>query len=118
MVVGSYVDEAVVKVFARYEEQLKSANAVDFEDLIGKVVKVLEDNPGGAGDALRRRFTYVLVDEFQDTNHAQYRFLRALRATTRTSASWETTTSRFTAGAGPTCATSAASSKTSRTRSS
>ncbi len=83
MNVDSYVDEAIVKVFARYEERLQAANAVDFEDLIGKVVHLLERNPpskagGAAGDLLRRRFEYVLVDEFQDTNHAQYRFLRAL----------------------------------------
>jgi len=78
MNVDSYVDEAIVKLFTRYEEQLKAANAVDFEDLIGKVVRVLEENAGGAGDALRRKFEYVLVDEFQDTNHAQYRFLTAL----------------------------------------
>jgi DNA helicase-2/ATP-dependent DNA helicase PcrA len=78
MKVDSYVDEAIVKLFGRYEEQLKSANAVDFEDLIGKVVRILEENPQGTGDALRRKFNYVLVDEFQDTNHAQYRFLRAL----------------------------------------
>ena len=41
------------------------------------MVKLLEENPGGAGDALRRRFDHVLVDEFQDTNAAQYRFLKA-----------------------------------------
>jgi DNA helicase-2/ATP-dependent DNA helicase PcrA len=74
----SYVDDAVVKVFRRYDAQLRAANAVDFEDLIGMVVRLLEENPGGEGDAIRRRFEYVLVDEFQDTNAAQYRFLRAL----------------------------------------
>jgi DNA helicase-2/ATP-dependent DNA helicase PcrA len=78
MTVDSYVDEAVVKLYESYERQLSAANAVDFEDLIGKVVRILEENPGGAGDALRRKFQYVLVDEFQDTNHAQYRFLNAL----------------------------------------
>jgi DNA helicase-2/ATP-dependent DNA helicase PcrA len=86
MSVDSYVDDAVVKLFARYEAQLRAANAVDFEDLITKVVELLEKNPelpGGscAGDLLRRRFSHVLVDEFQDTNHAQYRFLRALTQT-------------------------------------
>src|SRR5215472_12765868 len=75
---SSYVDDAVIRVFERYEAQLRAAGAVDFEDLIGKVVELLEKNPSGAGDVLRRRFEYVLVDEFQDTNHAQYRFLRAL----------------------------------------
>jgi DNA helicase-2/ATP-dependent DNA helicase PcrA len=75
---GTYIDDAVVKVFRRYDAQLRAANAVDFEDLIGMVVRLLEENPGGAGDAIRRRFEYVLVDEFQDTNAAQYRFLQAL----------------------------------------
>ncbi len=75
---GTYVDDAVVKVFRCYDAQLRAANAVDFEDLIGMTVRLLEENPGGEGDAIRRRFEYVLVDEFQDTNAAQYRFLRAL----------------------------------------
>ncbi len=78
MEAGSYVDDAVVKVFKRYDAQLRAANAVDFEDLIGMMVRLLEENPGGQGDAIRRRFEYVLVDEFQDTNAAQYRFLLAL----------------------------------------
>jgi len=75
---GSYVDEAVVKVFTRYEEHLKSAGAVDFEDLIGRVVQLLEDPQLPEGEAIRRRFEHVLVDEFQDTNAMQYRLLRAL----------------------------------------
>jgi len=78
METGSYLDEAVVKIFARYEEHLKSAGAVDFEDLIGRVVKLLEDPALPEGDTIRRRFEHVLVDEFQDTNAMQYRLLRAL----------------------------------------
>jgi DNA helicase-2/ATP-dependent DNA helicase PcrA len=70
-------DPWMPKIFRAYEEQLRAANAVDFEDLIGLMVKLLEQNPAGAGDALRRRFDYLLVDEFQDTNAAQYRFLKA-----------------------------------------
>src|SRR5580658_1412053 len=78
MKTGSYVDDAVVRIYELYEAQLKKANAVDFEDLIGKTVRVLEEDPSGHGTALRRRFGHVLVDEFQDTNLAQYRLLRAL----------------------------------------
>jgi DNA helicase-2/ATP-dependent DNA helicase PcrA len=78
MQAGSYVDDAVVKVYRLYEAQLAKANAVDFEDLIGKMVELLEKDPRGEGSAIRRRFDYVLVDEFQDTNAAQYRLLRAL----------------------------------------
>jgi DNA helicase-2/ATP-dependent DNA helicase PcrA len=69
-------DPWLPKIYRAYEEQLRAANAVDFEDLIGLMVKLLEENPSGAGDALRRRFDYLLVDEFQDTNAAQYRFLK------------------------------------------
>src|SRR5580698_4434278 len=74
----SYVDDAVVKIYRLYQAQLEKANAVDFEDLIGKMVRLLEENPAGEGDVIRRRFGHVLVDEFQDTNAAQYRLLRAL----------------------------------------
>jgi DNA helicase II / ATP-dependent DNA helicase PcrA len=78
MEASSYVEDAVVKIYRLYEAQLLKANAVDFEDLIGKMVRVLEEDPRGEGSAIRRRFTHVLVDEFQDTNAAQYRLLRAL----------------------------------------
>jgi DNA helicase-2/ATP-dependent DNA helicase PcrA len=70
-------DPWLPKIFRAYDEQLRAAKAVDFEDLIGLMVRLLEENPNGAGDALLRRFSYVLVDEFQDTNAAQYRFLKA-----------------------------------------
>jgi DNA helicase-2/ATP-dependent DNA helicase PcrA len=75
---GSYVDDAVVRIYRLYEAQLAKANAVDFEDLIGKMVRILEEDPNGQGAAIRRRFSHILVDEFQDTNAAQYRLLRAL----------------------------------------
>ncbi len=77
----SYVDEAVVKVFAKYEERLRAAGAVDFEDLIGLTVKIAESTELPEGNTLRRRFDYVLVDEFQDTNQMQYRLIRALAQT-------------------------------------
>jgi DNA helicase-2/ATP-dependent DNA helicase PcrA len=72
-----WADDQVVKIYERYEEHLQSANAVDFEDLILKVTRLAEsDTP--EGEHLRNRFRYVLVDEFQDTNHIQYRLLRQL----------------------------------------
>ncbi len=77
----SYVDDVALRVFRTYEERLRAANAVDFEDLILLVGRLLaaEDGPARAeGDRIRRRFDYVLVDEFQDTNAMQYRFLREL----------------------------------------
>ncbi|WP_394833857.1 DUF2067 family protein [Pendulispora rubella] len=76
MTAESYVDDAVIKAFRRYEAQMREANAVDFEDLIGHMVRLLERET--EGDAIRRRFTHVLVDEFQDTNAMQYRLVRAL----------------------------------------
>ncbi len=85
----SYLDEAVQKAYVRYEAQLRAANAVDFEDLILRVLRLLEA-PGTAEtsrrearEVLRGHFTHLLVDEFQDTNATQYRLLRAFSARTR-----------------------------------
>ncbi len=78
MSLDDFSAETVKKVYARYEEHLRAANAVDFEDLILRVVKLLEDDTRIEGETIRRRFEFVLVDEFQDTNAVQYRMLRAL----------------------------------------
>ncbi|HLK36734.1 MAG TPA: UvrD-helicase domain-containing protein [Polyangiaceae bacterium] len=72
----SYVDDVALRIFRSYEERLRAANAVDFEDIILLVARLLEHSP--EGDKVRRRFDHVLVDEFQDTNATQYRFLREL----------------------------------------
>jgi DNA helicase-2/ATP-dependent DNA helicase PcrA len=73
----TYVDDVALRLFRTYEERLRAANAVDFEDLILLVGKLLQQG-GPEGEKIRRRFDYVLVDEFQDTNAMQYRFLREL----------------------------------------
>jgi DNA helicase II / ATP-dependent DNA helicase PcrA len=73
---NSYIDDIALRIFRTYEERLRAANAVDFEDLILLVTRLLESTP--EGDRLRKRFDYVLVDEFQDTNATQYRLLREL----------------------------------------
>src|SRR5579883_2456491 len=73
---SSYMDDVAIRLFRAYEERLRAANAVDFEDLILLVARLLERT--AEGDRLRRRFDYLLVDEFQDTNATQYRFLREL----------------------------------------
>lgn len=68
------------KVYVRYQARLKSANALDFDDLIGKTVELFEAFP----DVLshyQRRFRYIMVDEYQDTNRAQYRLITLLAAT-------------------------------------
>jgi DNA helicase-2/ATP-dependent DNA helicase PcrA len=70
--------DVVLEVFARYERALELANAVDFDDLILKMTRLVEDPDSPAGADLRARFSHVLVDEFQDTNLIQYRLVRAL----------------------------------------
>jgi DNA helicase-2/ATP-dependent DNA helicase PcrA len=75
----SYIDDVALRIFRAYEERLQAANAVDFEDLILRMARLLADPAHAAeGERIRRRFDYVLVDEFQDTNATQYRFLREL----------------------------------------
>jgi DNA helicase II / ATP-dependent DNA helicase PcrA len=75
--------DVVLEVFARYEHALGLANAVDFDDLILKMTRLVEDQESPAGADLRGRFSHVLVDEFQDTNLIQYRLVRALSEHTR-----------------------------------
>src|SRR3954468_13737182 len=65
------------QAYEAYQKALLRANAVDFDDLLLYVLTVAE-TPGVPGDELRNRFSYVLVDEFQDTNLVQYRLVRAL----------------------------------------
>jgi DNA helicase-2/ATP-dependent DNA helicase PcrA len=77
MVRRDWADDQVVKLYQRYEQHLHSANAVDFEDLILRMMRIAESD-SDEGEDLRRRFRYVLVDEFQDTNHIQYRLIRQL----------------------------------------
>jgi DNA helicase II / ATP-dependent DNA helicase PcrA len=71
------------QAFEGYQAALRRSNAVDFDDLLLFVLGVAEDENSVAGDELRGRFSYVLVDEFQDTNLVQYRIVRALSARTR-----------------------------------
>ncbi len=69
--------QAVKKVYALYERLLRAADAVDFGDLLLKVVWLFKRDPDTL-ERFRRRFRYVLVDEFQDTNPVQYELLRLL----------------------------------------
>ena len=64
-------------VYAEYEHRLALANAVDFDDLIVRTVELLRDHPAVA-DYYHHKFRYILVDEYQDTNHAQYVLVREL----------------------------------------
>jgi len=67
----------VAGVYGEYQRRLRAANALDFDDLIGETVAVLQAFPQIA-QYYRRRFRHVLVDEYQDTNHAQYVLVREL----------------------------------------
>jgi len=67
----------VASVYGEYQRRLRTANALDFDDLIGETVAVLQTFPAIA-QYYRRRFRHVLVDEYQDTNHAQYVLVREL----------------------------------------
>ncbi|CAM2779479.1 DNA helicase PcrA [Prescottella defluvii] len=71
------LDKLVARVYAHYQQRLRAANAMDFDDLIGETVGLLQAFPQVA-EYYRRRFRHVLVDEYQDTNHAQYVLVREL----------------------------------------
>jgi len=91
MSLDSYMDDAIQKAYKKYESALRAANALDFEDLILGVVRILEAKPDGsvaaevirAKEALEKKYDYVLVDEFQDTNQTQYRLIKRLVGRTR-----------------------------------
>ncbi len=66
-----------VEIFKMYEQELRRANAFDFDDLIGQTVHLFRAHPDVAA-VYQRRFRHLLVDEYQDTNHAQYSLIREL----------------------------------------
>jgi DNA helicase II / ATP-dependent DNA helicase PcrA len=70
-------DTITADVYTLYEKRLKQANAMDFDDLIMKTVEVLQKFPE-AKARFRSRFRHILVDEYQDTNHAQYQLVKEL----------------------------------------
>jgi DNA helicase II / ATP-dependent DNA helicase PcrA len=74
------LNRIVAEVYAEYQRRLRAANALDFDDLIGETVAVLQHFPQIA-QYYRRRFRHILVDEYQDTNHAQYVLVRELAGT-------------------------------------
>ncbi|NUU18198.1 DNA helicase PcrA [Cellulomonas humilata] len=75
-------DTALAQVYTRYQARLKQAHALDFDDLIMTTVHLLRAYPAVA-EHYRRRFRHVLVDEYQDTNHAQYALVRELVGSSR-----------------------------------
>lgn len=75
---ADYFDQqAIARVYEAYEQLLEQRNAVDFDDLLMRVALVLQEHPDLV-ERLNVRFRYVLIDEYQDTNHAQYLIARHL----------------------------------------
>lgn len=79
MDVHSGFQEVTAKVYPKYQEQLKDNNAMDFDDLIMKTVQLFENVPPVL-EKYQELFKYILIDEYQDTNHAQYKFSKLLAA--------------------------------------
>jgi DNA helicase-2/ATP-dependent DNA helicase PcrA len=77
--VASFYDQTVADVYRLYQTKMFNSNAVDFDDMLYLTVDVLERFPE-AQEKWQGAFRYLLVDEYQDTNHAQYRFLQLLAA--------------------------------------
>ena len=75
--VESFYDQTVAETYELYQRGLIASNAVDFDDLLMLTVEVLERFPE-ARERWAKAFRYVMVDEYQDTNHAQYRLLQLL----------------------------------------
>jgi DNA helicase-2/ATP-dependent DNA helicase PcrA len=73
----NYRDKALAQAYAEYQRRLAAAGAMDFDDLIMVTVNLLQAFPEVA-ETYRRRFRHILVDEYQDTNHAQYMLVREL----------------------------------------
>jgi ATP-dependent DNA helicase UvrD/PcrA len=73
----TYRDEIVKRVYEGYQKRLVASNAVDFDDILLYTARLLEENPS-VRDKYAQRFRHVLVDEFQDTNLAQYALVREL----------------------------------------
>lgn len=74
---ASHQDRMIAQAYTAYQRRLRQANALDFDDLIMTTVNILQAFPDVA-EHYRRRFRHILVDEYQDTNHAQYVLVREL----------------------------------------
>ena len=73
----SFRSQRIARVFAKYQKRLRTANALDFDDLIGEPIRLFDEHPD-VRDQFAERFRYVLVDEYQDTNAAQVRLIQHL----------------------------------------
>lgn len=76
---GNFMQAMIAKVYRLYQKKLKECNALDFDDLIVNTVRLFEENEDVL-EYYQDKFKYILVDEYQDTNHAQYRLISLLAA--------------------------------------
>lgn len=74
---SSHMEQMVATAYEQYQRRLQAANALDFDDLIQRAVELLQHHPE-VKERYRQRFRHILVDEYQDTNHAQYVLIREL----------------------------------------
>jgi DNA helicase-2/ATP-dependent DNA helicase PcrA len=79
---GTHQEQVLAEAYTDYQRRLRQANALDFDDLIMTTVHLMQAFPDVA-EHYRRRFRHVLVDEYQDTNHAQYQLVREIVGTDR-----------------------------------
>lgn len=77
---GDYFEEVVAQIFPYYQKLLAENNALDFDDLLVKTILLLQKNKD-VREKYQKRFQYILVDEYQDTNHAQYILTKLLTGT-------------------------------------
>lgn len=78
-VAGDYGKQKIAQVYREYEKQLRANNALDFDDLLVKTVQLLQVQPDVL-DYYQERFRYIMVDEYQDTNTVQFKFISTLAA--------------------------------------
>jgi DNA helicase-2/ATP-dependent DNA helicase PcrA len=74
---SDHYSRTVAPIFKKYQQLLAANNALDFDDLLMRAVRVLRDHPAILAE-LQERFRYIMIDEYQDTNHAQYVLVHAL----------------------------------------
>lgn len=74
---GDYRTEQIAKAYAEYQDTLKRSNALDFDDIIVLTIKLFREHPEVL-ENYQNRFRYIMVDEYQDTNTAQFEFIRLL----------------------------------------
>ncbi len=79
---GTHLEELAARVYARYQAALDGSRALDFDDLLLRCVRLFQEH-ADVLERYQRRFRYVMVDEYQDTNHAQYVMVRLLAGSHR-----------------------------------